>query len=205
MTVPLYSGDRNTLYLYKTVVSLKVIVGQVVATKHLNGQTLFMESSYSGHGVATVTSWTSLLGGIWHPGSWWALSPKQLKVWHTADDLPQCSAWTHINKPVRSSTFMKCSDVSDVFVWKTVHLQDGRVGAPLAGLDVAYHSFFRDWVVVETKAALLRASATHTCKQTAVSEQLGILKENTHRLTCVHHLLLPFFVPFLISCWPPWR
>lgn len=40
--------------------------------------------------------------------------------------------------------------------------QDGRVGAPLAGLDVASHSVSWHLALIETKAAFLWARTTHT-------------------------------------------
>lgn len=84
-----------------------------------------------------------------------------------------------------------------------MHLQDGRVGAALAGLDVANHPFFGDWVIVETKAALLWAGTTQTYKQTSVSEQLTRTKHTQTHISPSY--AWSFFVPFFISCWPAWH
>lgn len=77
---------------------------------------------------------------------------------------------------------MRCSDVNGVSVWKAVHLQDGRVGAALAGLAVANHPFNGERFIVEGKAALLWAGTTQTYKQTSVSDQLR-LEQSTPRIT----------------------
>lgn len=54
-------------------------------------------------------------------------------------------------------------------VCEVVYLQDGGLGAALAGLDVADHSSFRHFLVIEAEAALFWASTAHTCKQTGTS------------------------------------
>lgn len=60
--------------------------------------------------------------------------------------------------------------ISEMYFCKAVYLQDGRVGAPLAGLDVASHSVSWHLALIETKAAFLWARTTHTYQQTHTQE-----------------------------------
>lgn len=168
-----HGGDSNILYLYKTPLSLKVIVWKAAASKHeldrfCSWRTLLVgvvlpwlcDGPLSWEGFVVQVGHDLLHPGIWRPGT-------QLTTCHCLQP-EHTHTWTRRSGSVRS-----CVGAVMLVTYFSFYLQDGRVGATLAGPDVAGHSFFRHRAVIETKAAFPGASTTHTYKQTCVSEQLS--------------------------------
>ena len=179
----------------KTSPSLKVKVWKVAASNHI--KILFTEDSCGGTGchgyrldAAPGLAFRLLMVSITHEAEGLAHSSRPFFVSNLTH--------RHIQKNNSQVLMHSCLGAIMLMLHFSFSLQDGRVGTPLASPPVADHADLR-LVLDETKAALLWARTTQTCKQSSMNKQLTNLQQS-HK----HCLFVPPFVPFLISCWPTW-